>query len=340
MKNETRKLFNAFLGEIAQLNGVDDPTQKFSAAPSVQQRMEDRMQESSEFLTKINNVGVDEQQGEKILLGVGSPVSSTTDTTTTDRQVVDVSTLDADGYICTQTNFDTALTYKKLDMWAKFKDFQTRIRNHLLLRKALDVMMIGFNGTHRSATSNKVTNPLLQDVNIGWLEKIRQFATERYMYEVAASSDTIEIGASVSAANGYKNLDALVLDMINSLIDPWHRGDTGLVVIAGRKLIDDKNFGLINTDQAATEQIASRILVSQATLGGLPAARVPFFPEDALLITRYDNLSRYFQTGALRRTIVDNAKRDQIENYESSNDAFVVEDYGLTAFAENIELVD
>ncbi|WP_230413956.1 P2 family phage major capsid protein, partial [Undibacterium umbellatum] len=41
---------------------------------------------------------------------------------------------------------------------------------------------------------------------------------------------------------------------------------------------------------------------------------------------------------ARRRQIVDNAKRDRIENYESSNDAYVVEDYGIAALVENIEL--
>ena len=46
-----------------------------------------------------------------------------------------------------------------------------------------------------------------------------------------------------------------------------------------------------------------------------------------------------WQEGSRRRTIVDNAKRDQIENYESSNDAYVIEDYGCVAFAEHIELV-
>ena len=58
-----------------------------------------------------------------------------------------------------------------------------------------------------------------------------------------------------------------------------------------------------------------------------------------IVVTRLDNLSRYYQEGARRRTIVDNAKRDQIENYESSNDAYVIEDYGLFCAAENIEIV-
>ena len=57
---------------------------------------------------------------------------------------------------------------------------------------------------------------------------------------------------------------------------------------------------------------------------------------NGILITRLDNLARYYQEGGRRRTIVDNAKRDQIENYESSNDAYVVEDYDCVALIENI----
>jgi hypothetical protein len=50
-------------------------------------------------------------------------------------------------------------------------------------------------------------------------------------------------------------------------------------------------------------------------------------------------LSLYYQDSARRRTIVDNAKRDRIENFESSNDAYVVEDLGRAAMAENIEII-
>ena len=57
------------------------------------------------------------------------------------------------------------------------------------------------------------------------------------------------------------------------------------------------------------------------------------------MVTTLDNLSIYYQEGARRRTIVDNAKRDRIENYESSNDAFVVEDYGRGCIAQNIAFV-
>jgi P2 family phage major capsid protein len=333
MRNETRLAFNAYVEQIAKLNGVPDATVKFAATPSVQQKLETKIQESSDFLSRINNIGVVEQKGEKIGLGIGAPVAGTTNTTAQDRVPSDPTTLDTQGYECLQTNFDTYLTYAKLDAWAKFADFQTRIRDVILRRQALDVISIGFNGTSRAATSDKVANPLLQDVNKGWLQHYREQAAARVMDE-GANAGAIRVGEA--AGRDYFNLDALVFDAVNNLIDPWYREDTELVVILGRDLLADKYFPLINAANPPTEKIAADLIVSQKRVGGLQAVRAPFFPAGKMMITRLDNLSRYYQEGARRRTIVDNAKRDRIENYESSNDAYVVEDFGLGCLVENI----
>lgn len=333
MRNDTRALFTAYLAQIGQLNGVSLAlNQQFTADPSVQQTLETKIQESSDFLTKISNIGVTEQSGEKVGLSIGSTIASTTDTTTKDRQAKDPTTLDQRGYLCQKTNFDTAIRYAKLDAWAKFPDFQIRIRDAILRRQALDIMTIGFNGTSRAADSDRAANPLLQDVNIGWLEKIRTEAEEQTMTEVADGSGKVKIGNN----GDYKNLDALVFDIVNNLIEPWYREDPELVVILGRKLFADKYFPLVNAAQPPTEKIATDLIISQKRVGGLQAVQAPYFPAGTMLITRLDNLSRYYQTGSRRRTIIDNARRDQFENYESSNDAYVVEDYGLAALVENI----
>jgi len=79
--------------------------------------------------------------------------------------------------------------------------------------------------------------------------------------------------------------------------------------------------------------------MSTKRLGGLPAVQVPFFIPGGVLVTRLDNLSIYYQNGKRRRAIIDNPKRDRIENFESSNDAYVVEDYDYAAMAENIEIL-
>ncbi|MEX5538786.1 P2 family phage major capsid protein, partial [Pseudomonas syringae] len=58
------------------------------------------------------------------------------------------------------------------------------------------------------------------------------------------------------------------------------------------------------------------------------------------IVTTFNNLSIYVQLGARRRMVIDNPKRDQIENYESSNEDYFIEDLGLMAMAENIEVKD
>lgn len=335
MRNQTRELFDAYLAQVAQLNGVASAVRTFTTAPTVAQRLETRIQESSEFLGRINMIGVPEQSGQKVGLGVSGPVAGTTNTATTDRATTDLTALDDRSYTCTQTNFDTHLTYAQLDAWAKFTDFQARIRDAIVKRQALDRIMIGWNGTSRATTSNPSTNPLRQDVNIGWLQKMRTENAARVIKEVVAASNKINIGAT----GDYKNLDALVFDMVNDLLQPWYQDDTELVVICGRTLLSDKYFPIINKTQDPSEQLAADVVMSQKRIGGLPAVRVPYFPDGKLLITRLDNLSLYWQEGTRRRTVVDNAKRDRIENYESVNDAYVIEDLGCAAMAENITLV-
>ncbi|MDB0529693.1 phage major capsid protein, P2 family [Ralstonia solanacearum] len=336
MRNETRRLFAAYKNEIAKLNGIDRVDEKFSVSPTVQQKLETKVQESSEFLSRINFYGVTEQEGERIGLGVSGPVASTTDTTQQDRQTADIATLDGRGYRCEQTNSDTHITYQRLDAWAKFPDFQTRIRDAIIKRQALDRIMIGFNGVSRAATSNRAANPMLQDVNKGWLQHVREQAPQRVMKDGKAAGKVMI--SSQKKDRDFENLDALVFDIVNNLIEPWYAEDPDLVVVCGRELLADKYFPLVNRTQPPSEMQAADVIISQKRIGNLPAVRVPYFPAKGLLVTRLDNLSIYYQEGARRRTIVDNAKRDRIENYESSNDAYVIEDLGCVALAENIVL--
>ena len=80
MRNETRKLFKAYVSQIALVNGVEDATVKFSVAPVVEQKLEEKIQESSDFLQQINIVGVPAQQGDKVGVTVTRPLASRTNT--------------------------------------------------------------------------------------------------------------------------------------------------------------------------------------------------------------------------------------------------------------------
>lgn len=333
MRNETRVKFNEYTGQLAKLNAITSAMVQFNVQPSVQQTLETKMQESVEFLQMINVIPVNDMKGEKVGVGISSTIAGRTDTTTKDRQPNDPSALYDHSYECAQTNYDTMIGYAKLDAWAKFPDFQTRIRDAIITRQGLDRIMIGWHGTSAAKDTDRNANPLLQDVNIGWLEHIRKDAPAQVMKEVKQGSGKIYIDPT----NGdYKNIDAVVFDVVSEMIKPWYQDDTDLVVICGRKLLSDKYFPIINDAGDNQNKLAAQVLVSQKQIGGLKAVRVPFFPEDALLVTKLENLSIYWQEGARRRHIEEEPKRNRIVNYESSNDAYVVEDYDCAALVENI----
>jgi len=336
MRKDTRARFNLFTAQIAALNDVDDATVKFAVDPSIQQKLVDKKQESSAFLAKINIVPVEEMKGEILGLGAPGPNSSRTDTSGAGRRATkQLTTLDSLGYECKQTNYDTHIRYALLDMWAKFADFETRIQNQIIKGQALDNIRIGFNGVSAAATTNLATSPNLEDVNIGWLEKLRLQRPAHVMDDGAVVG---EVTYGSHAAADYSTLDALVYDAVNQLLPAWAAEDTELVAIVGRDLLHDKYFPLIDQAIDPTEQMARDVIMSTKRLGQLPALRVPFFPAGKVMITRLDNLSIYEQDGKRRRHIKDAPEADRIEDYQSSNDSYVIEDLDYACLIENIEL--
>lgn len=332
MRNETRLAFTSYLNQVAKLNAIASAVKKFTVTPTVQQKLESALQESSSFLSQINVLGVDEKDGESIMLGVGSTIAGRTDTTATARAPRDVSALTKDSYSCVKTDFDTAIPYQLLDAWAKFPDFQARLSNAIVERQALDRIMIGFNGTSAATTTNRSTNLLLQDVNIGWLQKYRATAPARVMSEGAAAGKV-----TIGATGDYKTLDGLVYDAIQ-LLDPWHRKRPDLVVIVDRNLLHDKYLKALEKGGASNqEENAAQDIVTRARIGGLPIVDAPFFPDGTIMVTSLKNLSIYWQIGARRRLTREEPERDRIADYQSSNDAYVIEDFGLGAIVENIE---
>ncbi|MCQ4314491.1 phage major capsid protein, P2 family [Stutzerimonas zhaodongensis] len=336
MRNETRKLFNGYLQQVAKLNGVDNATEKFNVTPTVQQKLESAIQEASGLLKRINVIGVEQQEGEALLLGVNGPIASRTNTKAGGRRnPADRSALSKDSYSCKQTNFDSAFPYALIDAWAKFPDFQVRLSGSITERQALDRIMIGFNGTSAAAATDITANQLLQDVNVGWLQKIRTGAADRVLDEVVAASGKVTVGAS----GDYKTLDGVVFDAVQ-MLDPWHRNHPNLVVMISRDLMHDKLLAAVEKGAASNqEENAAQEIMTRARIGGLPVVDAPFFPAGTVLVTTLSNLSIYFQEGARRRHVKDEPEYDRIADYQSSNDAYVIEDFGLVALVENIEAV-
>lgn len=173
MENNTRQLFDRYIAHQAQLNGVSPAAiaAKFAVDPSRQQRMEQAAQESDSFLSKINVFPVNQQIGQKILIGSKGPLAGVNNGTTTRRNPGQNHAMEPFDYMCRKVNYDYGIGYEQLDAWAHMPNFQPLISAAMARQMSLDRIMIGFNGTSYNDPSDRAANPLLQDCGIGWLQK-------------------------------------------------------------------------------------------------------------------------------------------------------------------------
>lgn len=319
---------------IAETYGVEQSSQMFTVEPSIAQELNDAITAKADFLERINVVPVSEIKGEKVFIGVNGPVTGRTNTKTTDREAKDASALDNSLYELASTESDVGLPYAKIDAWAKFPDFKDRYSAAVQKRIAQDRIVVGFHGTHAAPQTDLVANPKLQDVNKGWLQQLREHAPQQVLKEgKVAGKVTLGVGGD------YANLDALVHDT-KQMVDETLREDGDLVAIIGTDLLAADKAKLY-TKQGDTPTEKERIEDAQviATYGGLPAFSVPNFPVNAVLVTSWDNLSIYFQDSSWRKQTVDNPKRSRVEDYNSRNEGYVIEQLEKIALTENVELV-
>lgn len=328
MKQKTRLEFNGHLAAIASFNHIPSAIgEAFNVEPEIQQVFQEIKGERVDFLSKINTPLVESQKGQKIGFGVYKPIASRTDTNENERQTRYVGDMTSDQYSCEQTNFDTNIKYSQMDAWSRSGDLATHYSDYVAQQVARDILMIGWNGEQVAVNTDPIANPNLEDVNEGWLTKIKKNRPENLMgfsSDGQPSTDTWKVGEG----GQYNTLDTLVFDIMLNLLDTWHQNSDDLLVIVGRELWVAHGLSLLSHSNLPTERNALQTWFANESVAGLNAIMVPFFPKRGLMVTSYDNLSVYSQAGSLRRTIIDNPKRDRVEEYLSSNDAYVVEDYG------------
>ncbi|WP_409309018.1 phage major capsid protein, P2 family [Pectobacterium sp. B1J-3] len=339
MENITRQLFDQYIARQAQLNGVSSAAiaAKFAVDPTVQQRLEAAAQQSDTFLSKINVFGVTQQIGQKVLIGSKGPMAGVNNGTTVRRNPGMNHTMEPFNYTCRKVNYDYGISYEQLDAWAHQPNFQPLISSAMARQMSLDRIMIGFNGTSYADPSDRAANPLLQDCGIGWLQKIRTEAAHRRISDVTITARDED--NKVIAKGTYGNLSVAVYDAKNSLMDEWHKRNPDNVVILAGDLLTTSNFPAINAMSQTnpnTEALAGQLIVAQERVGNMPTFIAPYFPVNGVLITPFKNLSVYYQRGGLRRTIKEESEYNRVATYQSSNDDFVIEDYGNVAFIDGI----
>lgn len=358
-----RTALNGLYASIARLNNAHGVREEFSLSPTAEQRLEDMQREQIGFLSRINMPTVRDLIGEVIGLGAEDMIASRISDANLPRKPAYIGQMDDREWRLYTTLFDSKIKWQLIDTWSKFPNFAQRYAAHVARSVGLSRISVGWNGTSAAADTNRIANPLGQDVNIGWLQKLRLERAEHVMGRntvtaggvttATGTAKPIYIGPNSDTADGdYKNIDALAYDLIAGM-PSWARSSTDLVCIVSQDLVDEKYFPMINRpvsdvidgDRATSDQKVSDIVMSTKQIGGRPAAIVPKFPEGTMLITSLgqanasdsSNLSLYMQEGSRRRYI-----RDEPENmaslvdYNSCNEGYVIESTDFAVMAENI----
>lgn len=348
METQTRQLFDNYLQRVAQLNGIPLTTvasgKNFTIAAEIAQRIREAIKESSDFLRQINLMGVDNQKGEALGLGATGTIARTNKTTgqgAAARTPADPTGFDQNPYECTQTNFDTALRYDKLDAWRHLPNFPSLWNRAVTVQIALDMIRIGWYGETRADASDPVTNPNLEDVNVGWLEKIRTNNSSRWLTDgdyTPGQQKEIRVGIRDPEVKDwdYRSLDALAMDL-KKLLHLRFQEDPSVICIISADLCNDKYLTLLqSSSDIPTEMNAMQVIMLNKRVGPFMAMVAPFFPPGTMLLTPLSNLSIYTQNGTMRRTIDEEPEWDRVADYMSYNMAYVVEYYEAVAGAENI----
>jgi len=328
------QMFGQMQLAMAETYGVALASKVFSVEPSIAQELNDAITAKADFLERINIIAVTEIKGQKVFLGTSGPVTGRTNTKNKDREAKDASALHDDQYELVSTESDVSLSYAKIDAWAKFPDFHVRYSAAVQKQIALDRIMIGFHGVEAAEQTDLVANPLLQDVNKGWLQIAREQIPEQVLKDGKVAGKV-----TMGPGGDYENLDSLVHDT-KQMVDERVRDGGDLIAIIGSDLLAADKAKLYS-NQAGKPTEKERIENQQviATYGGLPAFSVPHFPANSVLVTSFDNLSIYYQGSSWRKQTVDNAKRSRVEDFNSRNEGYVIEQLEKFALTENVEVV-
>jgi hypothetical protein len=368
LSDRGRRALDGLFTAIQQRNGASRGIgHQFSLEPASEQRLEDLQRENVGFLQRINVPAVRDLKGQVIGLGAANMVASRRSRANLPRQPKYVGQLQDRKFELETTLFDTWLPWELIDNWSRFPDFATRYSRQVAISVALSRIMVGWHGDHAAADTDADAHPMGEDVNVGWLQKLRLERPDHVMGRntvtaggvttATGTAKPIYIGADASTAEGdYKNIDALAYDLIAGM-PSWARTSTDHVVIVSQDLVDEKYFPMVNRPlsdtidggKSTSDQLITDVVMSAKQIGGRPAVIVPFFPEGTMLITPLgqpnapdtSNLSLYYQEGSRRRYIKDEPQNmAALVDYNSVNEGYVIESTDHAVMAENITFGD
>ena len=307
---QAEKCLAQFSADLAKAYGVpvNALAHQFSVSEPMEMVLRKAILESTSFLGLITCQDVDQLTGQVVQVGA-SALHTGRKTEGRFRRKVGVG---GHKYSLTETDSCVRLDWSTLCSWANAGSpgqFAQLVADFTNQTFALDMLRVGFNGTHIADESDPEAFPLGEDVNIGWQQLARKWNGGSQVLK-AAEGDKIYFDPE--GQGDYKTLDQMVSDLINSTINPLYRTDPRLVVLIGTDLVAAAQAKLYGEATKPTEQIAAQQLAK--SIAGRPAYIPPYFPANGLWVTTLANLHIYTQRNTRKRKAADNDETKGFEN--------------------------
>lgn len=315
--------FTAMQAKLAKSYNVASVSEMFNVEAPRALALINAVQQSIAFLQMVSVINVTDTKGDIVSLHAPTTVAGRTDTSGSSERVAQaVGSKTKRTYEVAQTNFDIAFRYSDVDAWRRFSDYEKRILAMIYRRIGLDQLTIGWYGASCAATTNRTTNPLLQDVNFGWLYDLYTNKPENWIKATAGAKLKLGTGGD------WNNLDQLAYELL-TLIPEEHRTGNEMVLV-GRRIVAWES-GKIFELHGQTPSEKTKFSLLAKTYGGLPAITPACFPDCGVMVVDPANLQIYVQENSLRRQLIDNPKRDQVEHYHSQNECYRIGDLDAAA---------
>lgn len=309
---------------------TENPQSQFSVSPVIETKLRQAILESDAFLRMISLLPADQVKGQVIDVGTGGLLTGRK------KNARHRGSLDKSGntFELFETDSCACIAWETLSQWAnsgKPGEFIKLMNNAATRHFALDMLRIGFHGVKVEENTDPSKYPNGEDVNKGWLQIVKEKASEQVL-----PSATID--PSGATPGSYKNLDALVNDLVNTTIHEVFQDDTDLVVLPGRDLVAAEQHRLLSAANTPTEHRAAQSLAK--TIDGKNAYIAPFFKKDQLWVTSLKNLQILTQKGTQYRKARNEDDRKQFENSYLRYEGYAVGNLEKFAAIESVTIVD
>lgn len=313
LNHNAKKYLAAHKTGLERSYGVADASKYFSLTEPKEIALRAALMESVDFLKKIYCADVDQLSGQ--VISVGNPGLFTG--RKKGGRFIRETGIGDNQYKLVETDSGAALPWDVLSVWANSggeNEFFQLMQNFINESFALDMLRIGFNGTHTAESTDAEKYPNGEDVNIGWHEIAKKWK---------GGQQVITEEVTLDDKGDFRSLDAMAQEVVNTCIPVQYRTDPRLVVLVGADLVAAEQHRLYQAADRPTEKIAAQLLGT--TIAGRPAYIPPFMPGKRLVVTTLSNLHIYTQRNTRERKAEFVDDRKQYENKYLRNEGYALE---------------